>query len=153
MNARRPTALKLLDGVQERRINTDEPLPLTEKPKCPPWFTVAQQQLWRSTCRQIAGMKMLSAADYVSLVNYVVMSELGQRLSQALGQGELVIAGEHLDHANPLLLALDRVVMRCTMLAREFGLTPSSRASLRMSAVGTNTEAERNTAASYFRSA
>jgi len=78
-------------------------------------------------------MRMLHAADYDNLVNYCVAADLAHRLATEVGQADLTVVGGHGSlHANPLLHVLDRTMARVTALGREFGLTPSSRASMRM---------------------
>lgn len=152
MPVRRPNSLKLLDGEPPSRINNEEPSPLTEEPRMPGWFNLTQQQTWRATIRQLRGMKTLTAADYDTLVNYVVTADLCHRLAVQVAQGDTTAVGGHGSlHANPLIATLDRAIGRCTQLAREFGLTPMARASLRMSTV-IDTPAEDDSPAAFFAS-
>jgi P27 family predicted phage terminase small subunit len=66
-------------------------------------------------------------------VNYCVAADLAHRLAVEVAQADLTVVGGHgSTHANPLIHVLDRAMARVTALGREFGLTPSSRASMRM---------------------
>lgn len=151
MPIRRPTALKVLDGVSPSRINTDEATPLSEKPKMPGWFSLPQQQTWRHVVRQLDGMGMLAAADYDSLVNFVLCADTARRIACELNDSTLIMTGASgAPMANPLLVAMDRAIGRTMHLARQFGLTPSSRASLRMSLAAPDTEANANGPVSWF---
>jgi P27 family predicted phage terminase small subunit len=133
MPIRKPRALKVLDGAHPSEVNDTSPSPKAEEPRMPGWFTLTQQQTWRATVRQLRGMRMLHAADYDNLVNYCVAADLAHRLATEVGQADLTVVGGHGSlHANPLLHVLDRTMARVTALGREFGLTPSSRASMRM---------------------
>lgn len=137
MPIRRPTTLKVMDGEPPSRINTDAPMPKAEEPRMPGWFTLTQQQTWRAVVRQLRGMQLLHAADYDTLVNYVITADLCHRLAVEVSQQATTVHGGHgSTHSNPLISTLDRAMGRCTELAREFGLTPRARASLRMSVFG-----------------
>jgi P27 family predicted phage terminase small subunit len=133
MPARKPRTLKLINGTSPHEINTSEPVPSTEEPLMPTWFDLSQQQTWKHTVRQLRAMRLLAASDYDNLVNYVVAADLCRRISIQLADIELTVLGGHGSlHGHPLLIVLDRAMARVTALGREFGLTPSSRASLRM---------------------
>lgn len=133
MPIRKPRRLRVINGAHPSEINVDEPTPPAEEPLMPSWFTLTQQQCWRHTIRQLRGMRLLAAADYDNLVNYVVAADLCHRISTELADIELTVLGGHGSlHGHPLLIVLDRAMARVTALGREFGLTPSSRASLRM---------------------
>jgi P27 family predicted phage terminase small subunit len=132
MAIRKPRRLRVINGAHPSEIN-NEPTPRTEEPVMPSWFTLTQQTCWRHTTRQLRGMRLLAAADYDNLVNYCVAADLCQRIELELAEIELTVMGGHGSlHGHPLLVVLDRTMARVTALGREFGLTPSSRASLRM---------------------
>jgi P27 family predicted phage terminase small subunit len=152
MPARKPRALRVINGAHPSEVNNNEPTPRSEEPLMPSWLTLSQQACWRHTTRQLRGMRLLSAADYDSLVNYVVAADLCQRIEMQLGDIELTVVGGHGSlHGHPLLIVLDRTMARVTALGREFGLTPSSRASLRMLTDDTTT-ADRDTPEAWFAS-
>lgn len=117
----------------------------------PSWLTVTQQQCWKHTTRQLRGMRLLAASDYDNLVNYVVAADLCQRVERELTTiEELTVTGGHGSlHGHPLLIVLDRTMARVTALGREFGLTPASRASLRMLSDSAS-PADRDSPESFF---
>src|SRR5262245_39039494 len=134
MPVRRPRALKLLDGQPPSEVNHEEPQPIAEEPRMPGWFNLTQTQTWRHTVRQLRGMRMLSAADYDTIVNYCVTADLCHRIGAELDTTDLTITGGHgSSYSHPMLATLNAAQNRLIRLARELGLTPASRASLRMS--------------------
>lgn len=152
MPARKPRALRIINGAHPSEINLDEPTPPAEEPMMPSWLSESQQQCWLHTTRQLRGMRLLAASDYDNLVNYVVAADLCQRIERELGDIELTVVGGHGSlHGHPLLIVLDRAMARVTALGREFGLTPSSRASLRMLS-DHSTPADRDTPQAWFAS-
>ena len=150
-----PAALKVLNGDKRERINVDEPVPADRMPTAPAWMTLAQRQLFRSTCRELKAMGLLFTADLDNLVNYVVAADLAYRLAievNGLEEFTCYNTAQGLK-AHPLLAALDKAHNRVALLARSFGLTPVARQAIRMSVTRPDTEAAAETPGSYFRSA
>jgi P27 family predicted phage terminase small subunit len=148
---RKPRALKVLDGQSPVEINHDEPSPLSEDPVMPDWFTPAQAEKWEHTTRQLRGMRMLNAADTETIVSYVVSTEMVAQIGAAMvGESLTVVGGHGSVYADPRLTILNQAMARSIRLARELGLTPQSRASLRMSTLTPDTEASVNTPANFF---
>lgn len=95
---------------------------------------------------------MLSAADYDTIVNYVVCADLCHRIGAQIAGTDLTITGGHgSEYAHPMFSTLNAAQSRLIRLARELGLTPASRASLRMSSLLPNTEANADSPEHYFR--
>jgi P27 family predicted phage terminase small subunit len=115
-------------------------------------MTVPQVLLWKQVCKELIAMRMLYVADLDSLIAYVMAADTCNRLSALINDlDQLVeVSVQGVYHAHPYFSMLDRAQTRLSMLAKQFGLTPLARASLRMSAMTPDTEAAHETAASYF---
>lgn len=152
MPIRKPVSLKLLEGQPPSEVNNEEPTPLDEEPVMPEWFTVSQIRLWRHTTQQLAGMHMLHAADQETIINYVILADRCRLLANEFNElPYTVLGGNGSIYAHPKWTVLNQSVSRLRSYARELGLTPASRASLRMSSLTPDNEANANDPATFFR--
>ena len=124
-----PTALKILAGNPGRRpLPKDEPQPQRGRPNCPAWLGKEAKATWKKLAPRLNDMGVLTLVDGNALTRYCWM--FGEWLKYA---DELQTDG----HIKPDALTPGpryRLVMQLGeqlgKLEREFGLTPSARASL-----------------------
>jgi P27 family predicted phage terminase small subunit len=154
MTAKVPTRLKIINGDKEDRINRDEPAAkeMTRIPVCPSWMTISQTVLFKQVCRELLSMRMLYSADLDCVIAYVVAADTCNRVAALVNELDslITVSDKGVLHPHPYLMMLDRAQNRMALLARQFGLTPLARTSLRLGAVIPNTEAGHETPAAYF---
>lgn len=135
--ARRPTALRLVEGARPDKVNQDEPQPLPVEPDAPEEWTELgeaseQLQVWNRVVDQLRDMGILFAADTDSLVAYVEAVVIHRQASRQLDGANLLVTGAQGNLVkNPLLQIQRDAAAVIRAFAREFGLTPSARASVK----------------------
>jgi phage terminase small subunit len=137
-----PTAVKLLKGVRPSRINDDEPQVPEQSPTMPDWAADLDgpagerwRAIWSETLRQASWLR---AADQDTLVMYVTAAVDAERLGRALLRSPLL--ERDAASGGPKTLTVRRewrsAVDAMNRLAREFGLSPVSRQTLKSSLLG-----------------
>lgn len=136
--ARRPTALRLVEGARPDKVNKDEPKPRPVDPEPPEeWVELGDElsehlQVWNRTVDQLRGMGLAFAADTDSLVAYVEAVVVHRNASRQLVNADLLVLGAQGNWVkNPLLQIQRDAAAVIRAFAREFGLTPSARASVK----------------------
>lgn len=137
--ARRPTALRLVEGARPDKVNQDEPQPLPVEPDAPEEWTELgeaseQLQVWNRVVDQLRDMGILFAADTDSLVAYVEAVVIHREASRQLSHPDAtltVLGAQGNQVKNPLLQIQRDAAAVIRAFAREFGLTPSARASVK----------------------
>lgn len=138
--ARRPTMLRLVEGARPDKVNQDEPQPRPVDPEPPEEWTelgpdlCEQLLVWNRTVDQLRGMGLAFAADTDSLVAYVEAVVVHRRASRQLAATDctLLVTGAQGNLVkNPLLQIQRDAAAVIRAFAREFGLTPSARASVK----------------------
>lgn len=128
----RPGAIKRLEGEQASRINDREPPAADDPPKDYDHFNDEQKALYDKVVEDLTYMGLAYRADEARLIAYVyaewVQLDCIRRLNET---GLLVRAANGEPKANPLFSVREKADARATTLAREFGLTPSARQSIR----------------------
>lgn len=108
----KPKALKILEGAQKCRINQDEPVyPSAGAPEPPAWLGEHGKELWRTLYPLLNSAGVLSAADLPAF--------------------EQLCDEYHAIRQDP---TEDKARDRYRKLLVEFGMTPSSRSRLKVSA-------------------
>lgn len=126
--APQPTALKLLHGQRESRINRNEPIARDALPICPDVASDEVREIWDYTVRELAAMKVLTAADRDSLVCYCEAVTNHRKSSALLKRSDVIIKGDHGGPVrNPALAVQRDSAELIRRFAQEFGLTPSGR--------------------------
>lgn len=157
--AKTPTALAVLRGERQDRLNLDEPTPADDKPLMPEWvngddeWAVRWRQVWERTCAQIGAAKYLHRLDEDMLIQYVTAVVDTERLGRTLLRSPIL----ERDPASggPKSLTVRRewqgALASALRLAGQFGLTPSSRTAIKAHVVsGATSEDERQSAESLF---
>ena len=127
-----PTHLKVVRGERKDRINTKEPKPVGNKPKCPAWLSKEAKQVWKRTAAQLDAMSLLYAADQDILLSYAVAVVTYKQATQLVDQQGVLIEGRRDGQVtNPAVRVQRDQATLIRMLASELGLTPSSRSRLK----------------------
>jgi P27 family predicted phage terminase small subunit len=138
----RPTTVKRLHGTAPGRLNDEEPVPDPAPPAMPEGFSETQRTLWVRVCEDLRFMGLLHRADTETITAYCVWADRHDQAQWAINKtGMLVRNRDGEPVPNPLLKKAYEADQRRTTLARELGLTPSARATLRRTAAqpGTGT--------------
>ena len=121
---RKPTALLKRQGTLRKCRRRAEPEVPPGCPEPPVWLTDATaREEWDYTVKHLGGYGIITAADRTALAMYCqAVADYVQAQKAIAIAGAMDIKGAKIK----LLAAFDRA----TKLAREFGMTPSSRAGL-----------------------
>jgi P27 family predicted phage terminase small subunit len=130
-----PTGLRLVKGDRKSRINTDEPQPREGVPQCPPDAAPAVHEVWNYTMAQLEHMRIITEADRDVLYAYCEAVVLHREASRVLATEGFIIEGLHggmVKHPAHQIQRDAATMMRA--FAQEFGLTPSARSTIKVSA-------------------
>lgn len=131
--AGKPTALRVLHGDRPSRINRDEPKPRALPPQAPPWLTAAAAAEWARIVPDLVTMGTVYATDTMALAAYCEAVGRLQLAVTEVERGGLLVADRDGDLRKNAAVAMARDATHdVRVLAREFGLTPSARAGLRV---------------------
>lgn len=130
--APRPTALKLLNGDRESRINREEPIPRDALPIPPRKISDDVREIWDYTLRELNAMGIAAAADRDALVCYCEAVVTHRKASEMVAASTVLVKGLHGGLVRNPALAIQRdAAHTIRALAQEFGLTPSARTRIR----------------------
>ncbi len=131
----KPTALKLLEGNPGKRdVNKDEPkYSLTDgSRKPPPWMGAYGKKEWKRILPLLEKNGLLTDADYMALSGYCQSVDTwveAEKLKRTEGLTATTSKGFEIQH--PAVSIASNALASMLKFAREFGLTPSSRADLK----------------------
>lgn len=140
----RPTHLRALEGVEESRLNRDEPLPGDDGLIIPPVkLSKAAQDIWNRLAPDLIEKKVLTSWDVDEFANACRVQAL---LNRALNDAErkpLVTAGSN-DNLiqNPAIRIVTSLEATLRSIWSRFGLTPGDRAALKVEHGGQASGAE-----------
>lgn len=127
-----PTALKLIQGQPDHKINHDEPQPTDGVPSCPS-RNAAVRAVWDYTIKQLTHMRTVTMADRDALHAYcqaVVLFDQATQLLEDEGLTMPTVGGRYLPHPAQKIQREASNTIRS--YAGEFGLTPSARTRIRV---------------------
>lgn len=133
----KPTAILRLTGSRQP-INTQEPRGEPGLPRCPSRFNGEHRRLWRLVGRQLVDAGVMTKLDGPGLeVLISLMVDYQTAAAQVAKTGMVWIAPNPTSKIpqavkNPYWVAMIRTTPMLLACLREFGLTPSSRASLKV---------------------
>ena len=127
-----PTKLKLLKGTEPGRINLNEPKPLPGRAERPGWLSKYAAEEWDRVAPHLEAMGTLTAADGMALAVYCESVARWRQISAVVANSPPVIQREGLLVKNPAYSQVRDAAIEVRMWAREFGLTPSARAGIRV---------------------
>ncbi|MEP7363840.1 MAG: phage terminase small subunit P27 family [Acidobacteriota bacterium] len=130
--APKPTALRIAEGnLGKRPLNILEPRPRQITPACPKHLDGEGRLAWRRLVPVLERMRVLTEADGIVLANlcdsYSTMVQAQRKLRET---GMLLKTPSGYVQQNPLISIVNTCMETVTRLAREFGLTPTSRTRL-----------------------
>jgi len=134
----RPTKLQvaLKGDPSNRRGNTTEPEAPRGWPECPEHVAddfIAHEE-WRSVCKQLDSMDLLSTTDARSLELYcLTYSRFRAAQEQVKKHGDVLFLGKNkYPQVSPFYTCMNKYHEDCRKWLIEFGLTPAARARLRV---------------------
>jgi P27 family predicted phage terminase small subunit len=129
-----PTKLKLLRGNPGHRKIEPEPLPLDEPIVKPPWLSELAAEEWDRVIGHLEAMQTVTAADTTALAVYCEAVARWRGLAEVVASSPPVVRhGESgILVKNPAYSQARDAAIEVRMFAREFGLTPSARAGIRV---------------------
>ncbi|HWV47676.1 MAG TPA: P27 family phage terminase small subunit [Nitrospira sp.] len=129
----RPNHLKALEGVEESRINRDEPIPSVGAVLCPVELNDAARAVWNRLAPDLIQKKVLTCWDADEFANGCRIQAL---LNEALDTAEscdLVIPGSNDNLVmHPAIRAVTALEATLRSVWSRFGLTPGDRAALKV---------------------
>lgn len=132
--AAKPTALKILEGNPgNRRLNDNEPkYGLSEETnKAPPWLGKYAKKEWKRVLPLLSKNGLMTDADYMALCAYCQNVDTwvnAEKMKRAEGLTEVTSKGCTIQH--PAVGIANTAMTNMLKFAKEFGLTPASRANL-----------------------
>lgn len=144
----RPSALRLVEGSDVgSRYNPDEPVPpkLEDKPTPPTWLNARARRVWGRLAQDLWEMGVLSAVDQDQFAAHCALvarweqceidfEKAAKRDSKSHGCVVYTDKGNAIQ--NPLMGLLNTLRRDMQTSAALFGLTPSSRVSIRSKSKG-----------------
>lgn len=126
MSARKPTALKVLEGNPgKKRLNQAEPKPRPTAPRCPNWLAPEAQERWRELAPEMERLGLLTVVDGIALEallqTWARWREAERGLETAEGPDRYHLAAE-----------IGRYLAQIRAFCAEFGLTPASRGRIQL---------------------
>jgi len=125
----KPTKLKMLQGTMKKcRINTQEPIPSTELPRCPAWIGKRARAFWTYYAKKFHRIGILTDMDQAAFGSYCNVLARLEEANRILDRAGVVILNEM---GRPMKNPAFVVAKDCWQIIKgfsvEFCLTPSSR--------------------------
>jgi P27 family predicted phage terminase small subunit len=138
MNPAKPTALKNLQGNPGKRaINHREPQPNPARPRPPKWLSKAARKQWDRLAKDLHDCGLLTSIDQLALAllceNYSMWYD-AKLLVEVEGFFCRSDNGNLYQH--PAVGAMNTAQKNLISLMREFGMTPSSRSTIKIPVEG-----------------
>jgi P27 family predicted phage terminase small subunit len=121
-----------LRGVQPKRINFDEPVPLERAINRPEWLSDLAAEEWNRVAPHLVAMRVVTEADLTALCVYCEAVARWRRLAELVARSAPVIQRDGGVVKNPLYSQVRDAATEVRVWAREFGLTPSARSGIRV---------------------
>lgn len=137
-----PTAIKVLNGNPGGRpLNKNEPTPepsTVEGTKPPEYLDAAGVKEWDRILPILLRMRVMTEGDYQLLITWCIHTSILAKSYGELKKQGLIIESKktHSLQQNPLLIVVNKSTELVLKIAKEFGLTPSSRTGLEVSTAG-----------------
>lgn len=134
---RKPTAIKLLDGTfrQDRHGAELTTEPLSELPKAPASLGKSGKKHWKDDGKRLLSLGVLTVSDLSALESYCAAYDEVDHCNAILEQqGEYSMRDNGTMAAHPAIARRDRALDRVRAYQREFGMTPSSRSGVNVTA-------------------
>jgi len=130
---RKPTALRIANGAHPSLLPQDEPQPERSSLVPPEYLSDDAKKLWATAAAQLDACGVMTSTDEPALAQYCEQFVLWQdALAQVRQHGMMVRnEGTGVMKANPCIAVANNAHDRMVKMMREFGMTPSARASVK----------------------
>lgn len=138
--AKTPTAILKLRGSWRGDVRQDEPQPIAEIPRKPKDLTGEAGEAWKVLTPKLQAMKVLGTIDRNALTRYCLLWVQWKDAADFLKKNGLVRVVKNRKGkitgcvAWPHVGILDKLSIQLLRLEKEFGMTPSARAGMTISA-------------------
>lgn len=132
----KPTEIKKLEGNPGKRaLNKKEPKPETAIPICPPHLKGAARTEWARITTELHALKIISRIDRAALAAYCqAWEDYVKACKQVEKEGAVIISDKGGAYQNPWVSIKNSSMDRMVRISSEFGMTPSSRARVKVEA-------------------
>ena len=132
MTKKKPTKLRLLQGNPGKvKIPKNEPVPDMEIPEPPEPLTGYALEEWNRITPILFRLGLISSVDSIALAMYCAAVKTWRKAEEELDNETLTINTSNLNVIqNPLIGIRNTAIEVARKLLTEFGMTPSSRASV-----------------------
>ena len=130
----KPTAIKELEGNPGKRaLNKQEPKPENAIPICPPHLNGSARTEWTRITHELHALKILPRIDRAALVAYCqAWGDYVKACNKLKKEGEVIISDKGGMYQNPWVSIKNRSMDQLVKISAEFGMTPSSRARVKV---------------------
>ena len=141
----KPSAMKRLQGNPGKRtLNAKEPRPEAKIPKCPSHLIGAARAEWTRIVKILYRMRVITELDRATLAAYcTAYADYVKAEKQLKSQGIVIRSAGGSRYQNPWMGIKKRSMDQMVKFGAEFGLTPSSRARLRVEGLDEEEEKEK----------
>ena len=128
----KPTALKVLEGNPGKRpLNTKEPKPKSNAPKCPSWLEAEAKKEWRRMSKQLELMGLLTEVDMAAFAGYCQAYARWKEAEEFISKhGTIVKTPSGYWQQVPQVSIASNYLKIMGKFCEQFGLTPSARSRL-----------------------
>jgi P27 family predicted phage terminase small subunit len=132
----KPTAVKELEGNPGKRaLNHKEPKPENAIPVCPPHIKGVARTEWNRITVELHALKIISRIDRAALVAYCqAWADYVKACGKITKEGEVIVSDKGGLYQNPWVSIKNSSLDRMVRISAEFGMTPSSRARVKVDA-------------------
>ena len=129
-----PTSLKILTGEKRKcRLNRESPQPEIYVPNPPSYLSAAAKEEWYRITPELEKLGIISELDRAALANYCqIIARLEEAEEQLEEQGLILKTKQGKYYHNPLIGIVNKLYEESRKYAVEFGMTPSSRARVKV---------------------
>lgn len=127
--APKPTALRLIEGDREDRINRNEPIPRSGEVIPPDDLPADVREVWDYTLAELEHMGIAAPSDRDTLLCYCWAVRTHRHATRVLAESSILVKSPKTGAwvRNPALIELGKAAADIRAFAQEFGLTPSAR--------------------------
>ena len=125
----KPTDIKILEGNPgKRKLNENEPKPLTKAPPCPNWLEPEAKKEWRRLAKALEAMGVLTEADMAAFAGYCQSYARWKEAEERITDRGLVIrTPSGYPQQVPYISIAQQYLKLMQQFAEQFGLTPAAR--------------------------
>lgn len=126
-----PTALKLLKGERNARINHDEPQPDDGVPDCPS-DNEDVRAVWDYTVKQLLRMRTITMADRDALHTYCEQVVQYRQAAEMIHRDGPIMDSPTGPRKHPALTVMRETASMIKTFGRDFGLNPAARTAIKV---------------------